>query len=85
MWLRMQLIFVENFDSIQLKRIMQRLAVLAYIELLQRTALIRYCSALWKVVLVEDVMQSVVLYLFLDIDHHLKVGQKSSARNCKFQ
>ena len=61
----------DAIGSIQLKSIMQCLAVLAYIELLQCTALIRYCSALLKVVPVEDVMQSVVLYLSLDTDHHL--------------
>ena len=52
---------------------MQRLAVLAYIELLQRAALIRYCSAPLKMVPVEDVMQPVALYLFLDIDYHFKM------------
>ena len=43
----------------------------AFIDLLQHAALICYCSALLNLAPVGDIMQSVVLYLFLDIDHHL--------------
>ena len=49
---------------------MQHLAILAYIELLQRTTLIGYCSALMKLSPVEAVMQSVVLHLFLVIENN---------------
>ena len=49
--------FLEIFGSIQLKSVMQRLAVLVLIDLLQCTALIYYCSAPQKVIPVEDVMQ----------------------------
>ena len=34
----------ENFGNIQLETVMQSLAVLAYIDLMQCTALISYCS-----------------------------------------
>ena len=54
---RMQLIFVGDFGSIQLKLIMQHLAVLAFIDLLQRATLICYCSALLILAPVSDVMQ----------------------------
>ena len=40
--------FKQDFDSIQLKTLMQRLTVFTYIELLQRPL---------KVIPVEDVMQ----------------------------
>lgn len=49
--------FLEFSDSMQSITVMQRLAVLGYIEVLQRAALIRYCSAPLKVIPVEDVMQ----------------------------
>ena len=52
----MQFGFVNDFDSMQLELIMQRLAVLAYIELLQRAALSGYCNALMILVPVEAVM-----------------------------
>ena len=52
----MQLGFGSDFGSIQLKQIMQRLAVLGYIELMQRAALIRYCSALMILASVSDIM-----------------------------
>ena len=55
--------FGDDFGSIQLKSIMQRLAVLGYIDLMQRAALIRYCSAFKKVLPVEVVKQSMVLHL----------------------
>ena len=56
--------------SIQLESVMQHLAVLGYIELLQCAALIYYYSALMKLAPVEAVMQSVVLHFFLDIVDH---------------
>lgn len=51
--------FSENSGSIQLKTVMQRLAVLGYIDLLQRDALICYCNVPLKLAPVEVVMQSV--------------------------
>ena len=62
--------FSENSSSIHLKTIMQRLAVLGYIKLLQRAALIYYYSVPLKLAPVEVVMHSVVLHLFLVIDDH---------------
>ena len=50
--------FRQDFGSIQLKTLMQRLAVFTYIEeLLQRAAIICYCSTPLKLIPVEDVMQ----------------------------
>ena len=48
--------FGNDFGSIYLKQIMQRLAVLGYVDLLQRAALICYCSALSILAPVNDVM-----------------------------
>ena len=48
--------FGDDFGSIQLKSIMQRLAVLGYIELMQRVALC-YCSVLMILASVSDIMQ----------------------------
>ena len=62
--------FREISGSIQLESIMQCLAVLDYIELLQHAASICYCITLLKLSLVEVVMQLVFLYLFLDTDHY---------------
>ena len=70
--------FRQDFDSIQLKTLMQRLAVFTYIKLLQRAAIICYCSAPLKVVPIEGVMQSVVFYLFLDIVYHFTMHTWSS-------
>ena len=53
----MQLSFWQKFGSIQFKQIMQHLAFLDYIELLQRAALICYYSALMILAPVSDVMQ----------------------------
>ena len=39
------IVFGSDFGSIQLKQIMQRLAVMGYIDLMQRAALTGYCSA----------------------------------------
>ena len=49
-WLRMFKDFSENSGSIQLKTVMQRLAVLPYVDLMQRAALTGYCSAPLKLV-----------------------------------
>ena len=49
---------------------MQCLVVLAYIDLLQRVALISYFSIPLMLVPIEVVIQSVVLHLFLVIDDH---------------
>ena len=49
--------FLEFSGSIQLETVMQRLAVFTYIGLLQRAAIICYCSAPQEVIPVEDVMQ----------------------------
>ena len=63
--------FGSDFGSIQLKPIMQHLAVQGYIELLQRTAFIRYCSALLILAPVGDIMHWASVYLFLGCDHYL--------------
>ena len=55
--------FGDDFGSIQLKSIMQRLAVLGYIELMQRAALSGYCSALKNFPPVSDVLQCSPVYL----------------------
>ena len=65
----MQLEFVNNFGSMQLKSIMQRLAVLGYIELMQRAALIHYCSALMILASVSDIMQRSLVHLSLGCVH----------------
>ena len=64
------LAFSKNFGSMLLKRILQCLAVLTFIELMQRTAIIRYCSALKELPPIEVVKQSIVLHLFWNIDPH---------------
>ena len=53
-----------NSGSIQLETVMQRLAVLTHIELLQRAALIGYFSTPMKLLPVDCVNQSEVHYLF---------------------
>ena len=63
--------FGNDFGSIQLKPIMQRLAVLDYIELMQRAALICYCSALMILASVSDVMQCSLVHLFLGCAYYL--------------
>ena len=49
--------FLEIFGSIQLKTVMQCLAVFYYIGLLQCATIICYCNVPLKVIPVEDVMQ----------------------------
>ena len=63
--------FGNDFGSIQLKSIMQCLEVLGYIDLMQRAALIRYCSALMIVASVSEVMQCSLVHLFLGCAYYL--------------
>ena len=50
---------------------MQRLAVLAYMDLLQRTTLIGYCSALLNLAPVSGVMQCSPAYPSLGFAYYL--------------
>ena len=67
----MQFSFGSDFGSIQLKQIMQRLAVLDYIELMQRAALTGYCSALLNLAPVSDVLQCSPVHLILGLAYYL--------------
>ena len=62
-----------NFGSIQLETVMQRLVVLAYINLMQCAALFGYCSAHPKVLPIDGVNQLVVHFLFWDLDPCFKM------------
>ena len=57
-----------NFGSIQLETVMQHLIVLAYIDLMQHAALIDYWSTPIKLLPIDGVNQSVVHYLFSNLD-----------------
>ena len=61
----------NDFGSIYLEQIMQRLAILAFIDLLQRAALTGYCSALLNLAPVIDVMQCSLVYLSLGFAYYL--------------
>ena len=52
-----------KFGQHSVRNLTQHLAILTYIELLQRVALIRYCSTPLKLLPVDGVNQSVVHYL----------------------